>query len=83
MGFADSIPSATRTMLTSDPLADNPCDSPALNNASPQGVGGKGVRMPKLGVELRRGTAWPAKDGKRDGAFKGGPDWTMSPKCPA
>src|SRR4051812_47568391 len=70
MGFGESIPSATRTMLTSDPLADNPCASPALKVASPHGVGGKGVRIPKLGVELRSGTAWPAKDEKRYGAFK-------------
>uniref|UniRef100_UPI003F997CBD hypothetical protein n=1 Tax=Mycobacterium sp. TaxID=1785 RepID=UPI003F997CBD len=41
-------PSATRTMLTSEPFAHNPFDKAALNVANPHGVGGYVLRMPKL-----------------------------------
>src|SRR5271156_2238178 len=44
----DSDPSATRTTLTSEPFAHNPFDRAALNVASPHGVGGYVLRMPKL-----------------------------------
>src|SRR5271166_118334 len=44
----DTDPSATRTTLTSEPFADNPSDKAALNVASPHGVGGYVLRMPKL-----------------------------------
>ena len=46
--FADGDPSDTRTTLTSAPLAVNPLASAALNVASPHGVGGYVLRMPKL-----------------------------------
>ena len=45
-------PSATRTTLTSAPFADNPSDNAALNVASPHGVGGCVLRMPKLGAAV-------------------------------
>src|ERR1700758_2309029 len=45
----DNDPSATRTTLTSEPFAHNPSDKAALNVASPHGVGGYVLRMPKLG----------------------------------
>src|ERR1700738_3990552 len=44
----DNDPSATRTTLTSEPFAHNPSDKAALNVASPHGVGGYVLRMPKL-----------------------------------
>src|ERR1700722_12190840 len=44
----DDDPSATRTTLTSEPFARNPSDKAALNVASPHGVGGYVLRMPKL-----------------------------------
>src|ERR1700758_206000 len=44
----DNDPSATRTTLTSEPFAHNPFDKAALNVASPHGVGGYVLRMPKL-----------------------------------
>jgi hypothetical protein len=47
-------PSPTRTTLTSAPIADNPPDSAALNVASPHGIGGYVLRMPKLGVCEKR-----------------------------
>src|ERR1700712_379686 len=68
--LVDSAPSATRTTLTSQPLADKPSAKPALNVASPHGVGGKLVSMPMLGGERRSGTKRPVNDGKRVGAFK-------------
>src|SRR6202158_26821 len=48
-GLREGDPSATRTTLTSAPFADKPSDRAALNVASPQGVGGCVLRMPKLG----------------------------------
>src|ERR1700692_2744118 len=45
---ADDDPSATRTILTSEPFAHNPFDKAALNVARPHGVGGYVLRMPKL-----------------------------------
>src|SRR5271167_168579 len=47
-GSEDNEPSATRTTLTSAPFAHNPFDKAALNVASPHGVGGYVLRMPKL-----------------------------------
>ena len=44
----DDDSSATRTTLTSEPFAHNPSDKAALNVASPHGVGGYVLRMPKL-----------------------------------
>src|ERR1700687_5778212 len=44
----DDEASATRTTLTSEPFAHNPFDKDALNVASPHGVGGYVLRMPKL-----------------------------------
>ena len=46
--LADGGPSDTRTTLTSAPLAVSPFASAALNVASPHGVGGYVLRMPKL-----------------------------------
>src|ERR1700722_5089630 len=43
----DSFPSATRP-LKSEPFRPNPFDKAALNVASPHGVGGYVLRMPKL-----------------------------------
>jgi len=43
-------PSDTRTTLTSEPLVLNPWARATLNVASPYGVGGYVLRMPKLGV---------------------------------
>src|SRR4030088_199102 len=64
-------PSDTRTTLTSAPLAVNPSDRAALNVASPHGVGGCVLRMPKLG---ETGYPWPTKgnvnDGRVDKLFK-------------
>lgn len=47
--LVEGAPSATRTTLTSAPLAVNPSDKAELNVASPQAVGGYVLRMPKLG----------------------------------
>src|SRR5271168_1482541 len=49
----DDDKSATRTTLTSAPFAHNPFDKAALNVASPHGVGGYVLRMPKLGEPER------------------------------
>ena len=49
----DSDPSATRTTLTSEPFAHNPFDKAAVNVASPHGVGGYVMRMPKLAEPQR------------------------------
>src|SRR5271163_2491845 len=49
----DDDPSATRTTLTSEPFAHNPSDKAALNVASPHGVGGYVLRMPKLAEPQR------------------------------
>src|ERR1700677_1534473 len=57
----DDDPSATRTTLTSEPFAHNPSDKAALNVASPHGVGGYVLRMPKL--------AEPEGPGPTRGAF--------------
>src|SRR5438034_6885268 len=46
----DGGPSDTRTTLTSAPLVPNPSARAALNVASPHGVGGYVLRMPKLGA---------------------------------
>jgi hypothetical protein len=43
-------PSESRTTLTSAPLALNPLASAAENVASPHGVGGYVLKIPKLGV---------------------------------
>jgi hypothetical protein len=45
---ADDDPSATRTTLTSEPFAHKPFDKAALKVASPHGVGGYVLSMPKL-----------------------------------
>jgi hypothetical protein len=45
----DGGPSDTRTTLTSAPLVSSPLARAALNVASPHGVGGYVLRMPKLG----------------------------------
>src|ERR1700720_2917885 len=47
-GSEDNDLSATRTTLTSEPFAHKPSDKAALNVASPHGVGGYVLRMPKL-----------------------------------
>jgi hypothetical protein len=47
--LSDGGPSDSRTTLTSAPLALNPLASAAVNVASPQGVGGNVLKMPKLG----------------------------------
>jgi hypothetical protein len=46
--LVDGGPSDIRTTLTSAPLAVNPFASAAVNVASPHGVGGYVLRMPKL-----------------------------------
>jgi hypothetical protein len=50
VALSDGGPSDTRTTLTSLPLATNPFARAAANVASPQGVGGYVLRMPKLGA---------------------------------
>ena len=54
----DNDPSATRTTLTSEPFAHNPSDKAALNVASPHGVGGYVLRMPKLAKPRE---PWPTR----------------------
>jgi hypothetical protein len=48
--LSDGGPSESRTTLTSLPFAANPLAKAAANVASPHGVGGYVLRMPKLGV---------------------------------
>lgn len=57
--------SATRTTLTSEPFLVRPSDSAALNVASPHGVGGCVLRMPKLG---ERENPWPTTGPVNDGS---------------
>lgn len=47
--LSDGGPSEGRTTLTAAPWALNPLASAAVNVASPQGVGGKVLKIPKLG----------------------------------
>ena len=54
--LSEGGPSASRTTLTLAPLALNPLASAALNVASPQGVGGYVLKIPKLG---RPENPWP------------------------
>jgi hypothetical protein len=53
--LSDGDPSDSRTTLTSLPLAANPLAKAAANVASPHGVGGYVLRMPKLGVSEKCG----------------------------
>ena len=70
-GLDEGGPSATRTTLTSPPFAHNPSDKAALNVASPHGVGGYVLRMPKLGErEKRCGTIVATDDRMVGGAIK-------------
>ena len=50
LGRSDVDSSATRTTVTSAPFACSPSDSAALKVASPHGVGGWVLRIPKLGT---------------------------------
>src|SRR5690349_18039898 len=47
--LSEGGPSESRTTLTAVPLALNPRASAAVNVASPHGVGGYVLKMPKLG----------------------------------
>jgi hypothetical protein len=47
--LSEGGPSESRTTLTAAPLALNPLASAAVNVASPHGVGGYVLKMPKLG----------------------------------
>ena len=77
-------PSATRTTLTSVPFAYKASDRAALNVASPHGVGGYVLRMPKLrGPENPWPTTGNVDDRKVDKALKGDPNLRLSPACPA
>src|SRR6202022_2857693 len=77
-------PSATRTTLTTAPLADNPSARAALKLASPHTVGGCVLRMPKLGVPEKPCPATGNTDDRRlDRIFKGIPTDGCSQECPA
>jgi hypothetical protein len=52
--FEDGDPSATRTTLTSAPLADKASERAALNVASPHGVGGYVLSTPTLEKREKR-----------------------------
>src|SRR5271156_2309933 len=70
-GSEEDDPSATRTTLTSAPFAHNPFDKAALNVASPHGVGGYVLRMPKLAEPQRPCLIGGAVEISRvDGALK-------------
>src|ERR1700682_2105028 len=72
-GLREGDPSATRTTLTSAPFADKPSERAALNVASPHGVGGCVLRMPKLGEAKEPCPDEPARevdDLRAERAFK-------------